>query len=114
MKIYGDERLEVILKELGGRIKDIRIKRDMTQKDLAENAGVSFSTVVRVEMGEGVNMENFMRIIRVFDFLGNFDLLVPEQILSPEDIYKGRQKKKRTYKGKKSAFTEWIWEDEKK
>ena len=113
MRIQGNEKIDFILIELGNRLKDIRIKRNMTQRDLAENAGVSFSTVVRIEKGESVNMENFMRTMRVFDFLGNFDLLVPEQIQTPEEIYKGRSKKKRAYKYKNSDVHEWVWEDEK-
>lgn len=97
----------------GDRVKDIRIRRNMTQKDLAENAGVSFSTVVRIERGESVNLDNFMRVMRVFDLLGNFDLLIPEQVLTPEEIFKGKSKKKRAHKITKLNDSQWVWEDEK-
>lgn len=113
MRIYGEENITFVLQELGHRAKDIRIRRNMTQKDLAENAGVSFSTVVRIERGESVNLDNFMRVIRVFDLLGNFELLIPEQELTPEEIFKGRSKKKRAHKIQKSDAHEWVWEDEK-
>ena len=113
MKIHGEEKIAFILQELGERVKDIRIRRYMTQKDLAENAGVSFSTVVRIERGESVNLDNLMRVMRVFDLLGNFDLLIPEQVLTPEEIFKGKSKKKRAHKISKLNDSQWVWEDEK-
>ena len=112
MTIYGDEKIGYILQELGNRIKEILIRRNMTQKELAQKAGVSFSTVVRIEKGEGVNMENYMRVARVFDLLRNFNLLVPEQMQTPEDIFKGTPKRKRVHKRKKenesTNSSEWI------
>ena len=58
MKIYGDENNDFILKELGQRIKNVRISRSITQKELAIDAGVSYNTVIRFENGEGANLEN--------------------------------------------------------
>ena len=55
----------------------------MTQYEMARNAGVSCSTIVRIEKGESVNMDNFIRAIRVFDLLENFNLLIPEQKQTP-------------------------------
>ena len=86
MKIYGYENNIFILKEIGNRIKDIRISKSMTQKELALNAGVAHSTVIRVENGEGANLDNLIKIIRILGFAQNFDLLIPEQEMTPEDI----------------------------
>ncbi len=113
MKICGTESADFILRELGNRIKDIRVRRNMTQNEMARNAGVSFSTIVRIEKGESVNMDNFIRAMRVFGLLENFDLLIPEQRQTPEEIYKGIPKKKRAYKQQMESRSEWIWEDEK-
>ena len=113
MKICGTDSADFILRELGCRVKDIRIRRNMTQYEMARNAGVSFSTIVRIEKGESVNMDNFIRAIRVFDLLENFDLLIPEQKRTPEEIYKGIRKRKRAHKPYAEKQGEWIWEDEK-
>lgn len=110
MRIQGEENNEWILIELGKRIKDIRISRSITQEELAHNAGLSFSTVVRVENGEGSNIENLMKILRVLNLVQNFDLLVPEQQPRPEDILKNKPKRQRASKPKKDA--EWKWGDE--
>lgn len=112
MKIYGDENNAYILKEIGQRIKDIRLGQSMTQKELAENAGVAYSTVVRIENGEGVNIENLMRVIRTLGLIQNFDLLVPEQELTPEEIFKNKPKRKRASKARKAIENTWTWGDE--
>lgn len=54
MKSYGDENNAFILKEQGRRIKDIRIARSLTQKELSVQAGVSFSTIVGLKMVKGL------------------------------------------------------------
>lgn len=110
MKITGDENNKAILEELGHRIKDVRISRSITQQEMAQNAGVSFSTVVRAENGEGVNMENYMKILRILGLLSNFDMLIPEQEPTPEEIFKGKPKRQRASKRKKER--EWKWGDE--
>ena len=111
MKIYGNENNIFIIKELGKRIKDVRISRSLTQKELAENAGISYNTVIRLENGEGANLENLIKIMRVLGILQNFDLLIPEQELSPEEIFKGKKKRKRASKIREKE-NDWQWGDE--
>lgn len=113
MKIYGDENNAFILEELGKRIKEIRLSRSMSQKELAYYSGVAQSTLIRIENGEGGNLENLMKIMRILDLLQNFDLLVPEQELTPEEIFANVSKRKRAPKVKKAEEYEWSWGDEK-
>lgn len=113
MKIYGDENNEFILKEIGQRIKDVRMGRSMTQKELAHNACVGYNTVIRIENGEGVNIENLMRVMRVLGFIQNFEFLIPEQELTPEEIFNNKPKRKRASKIKQAKNNNWTWGDEK-
>ena len=55
---------EQIEKDLCGKLVRIRLMRNMTQKFLAEQAGVSFRTVRRLEKGLGVSLDTFIRMIR--------------------------------------------------
>lgn len=110
MKITGDENNKTILKELGHRIKDIRISRSVTQQELAQSAGVSFSTVVRVENGGGVNIENYMKILRILGLLPNFNLLIPEHQPTLEELFEVKPKRQRASKQKRER--EWKWGDE--
>lgn len=114
MKIYGDENNSFILKEFGQRIKDVRISQVMTQKDLCEKAGVSFSTIARIENGEGINTDNLLKVMRALNLLQNWDLLIPEQDQTPDEILKEKNKRKRVSKIKEKEVEEWTWGDEEK
>lgn len=113
MKIYGDENNDFILLEMGHRIRDIRLSRSITQKELANDSGVAYSTIVRIENGEGANIENLMRVMRVFGLLHNFDILIPEQEMTPEELYNNKTKRQRAPKVKNNE-NNWTWGDEKK
>ena len=112
MKIFGDENNIFVLIELGKRIKDIRISHSITQKELAKEAGVSYNTVIRLENGEGANLENVIKIMRVLGILQNINLLIPEQELTPDEIFKGITKRKQASR-KTLQENEWKWGDEK-
>lgn len=113
MKIYGNENNAFILKEIGQRIKDIRISRSLTQKELAQNAGVSYNTLIRIENGDGANIENLIRVMRTLGLLQNFDLLIPEQNMTAEEFFYNKPKRKRVSRVKKENRTDWVWGDEK-
>ena len=112
MKITGNENNTYILTEIGKRIKDIRVIHSMTQKELAEKAGVSAKTVERIENGENVKIENLLNVLRILNFLQNLNLLIPEQeYLSVEE-----REKKRQRASKKALIVKednsWKWGDE--
>ena len=45
------------------RLESIRLSRNITQTQLAEEAGVSPRTIGRLEKGQGVSMDTFIRIM---------------------------------------------------
>ncbi|GAA3378780.1 hypothetical protein GCM10020367_59680 [Streptomyces sannanensis] len=47
---------------LGDRIRDTRMWRDMTQEELAEQAGIDRSTVQRLEAGADAKVSHLLRI----------------------------------------------------
>ena len=110
MRLYGTENISVILKELGGRIRDVRIASSVTREELAEKSGVSVRTVARIEGGMSVSFDNLLRVLYAINCSKNVELLVPEQQVLPEDVFSG--KKKRVRASKKKTASEWIWGDE--
>ncbi len=83
-----------ILREIGQRLKEYRIRKNLQQKELATFAGISLDTVVRLEHGSPISMEKFIRVLRALDMLENFDLLVPEPPISPILLQKLKGRKK--------------------
>lgn len=96
---------EMILRKIGGRLKEVRLKQNITQQRLAEESGVSLSTVKKIENGEIRSFDSFLRLLRT---LGKLDVLQPlldEEQMSPSEYYElvhkstARQRKRATSKG---------------
>jgi transcriptional regulator with XRE-family HTH domain len=52
-----------MIAELGLRLKAYRLKRNMLQKELADNAGISVSALKKLENNGKVTLENFMKVV---------------------------------------------------
>ena len=83
-----------ILVKLGARIKETRIRRVLTQEDLAGIAGVSSLTVANIEKGKPVTILMFLAVLRALGMLENLEYIIPEVKISPLQLKK-LQKKKR-------------------
>lgn len=104
-----------VLLEIGQRLSQRRVALDLTQAELAKEAGVSKRTVERVEAGESTQSATLIRILRVLQLLANLDTLLPETGPRPMDLLKLRGKPRQRASSKKSreqTGQEWSWDDE--
>ena len=85
---------QAILLEIGKRLREMRIRKNLQQKELAELSGVSLTTVVRLEKGDAVTFEKMIRILRMLDMLENLELFIPKPPVSPILMRKLQGKKK--------------------
>jgi transcriptional regulator with XRE-family HTH domain len=115
MKITKQATDDVVLAELGGRLARIRLERNLTQGQLAEQAGVSKRTVERLESGAvATQLSGFIRVCRVLGVLERLDTLVPEPVPSPVAQLKlhGRQRQRAsTAKAVTPSAKKWQWGD---
>ena len=115
MKITKQATDEVVLRELGERLARIRLDRNLTQAQLAIQAGVSKRTVERLEAGTvGTQLSGFIRVCRALNVMERFDLLVPEPVPSPVEQLKmaGRKRQRAsTAKPAKPSDKKWQWGD---
>jgi transcriptional regulator with XRE-family HTH domain len=91
-----------ILVEIGSRIRFNRISKKLTQKQLAEKAGVSLFSVAKMERGESVSISICIAILRAIRLLDNLELLIPEVPISPLAILKQTKKVEKRVRFKKS------------
>ena len=118
MKLPKQATDAAILGELGGRLAQLRLHRNLTQAQLATQAGVSKRTVERLEAGAvATQLSGFIRVCRVLGLVERFDLLVPETLPSPiAQLQLGRKQRRRASRtGAKAAdasTTRWQWGDE--
>ena len=113
MKLSMQMTDEAVLQELGGRLADARLARNLTQAALAEAAGVAKRTVERLESGEvGMQLTGFLRVCRALGLMEWFDAFIPEQPASPIAQLKlqGRKRKRASVKKvKQKGPKKWTW-----
>jgi len=92
----------VIIEEVGKRLKDYRIRRKLTQQEVADLAGISVFSVTQIERGKAVTLNIFLSVLRVLRLLDNLELFIPEIGISPIELLKLKGKTiKRIKKNKK-------------
>jgi transcriptional regulator with XRE-family HTH domain len=91
-----------VLIEIGSRIRTNRISKKLTQKQLAEKAGVSLFSVAKMERGEPVSISICIAILRAIRLLENLEFLFPNNTISPLAILKQNQKVEKRVRLKKS------------
>lgn len=97
------------------RIESIRLSRNMTQMQLSKAAGVSPRTIGRLENGEGVSLDTFIRILIALGIQQNLEALLPDPLVRPvERIGFGGSERKRARPSKLSEDKGegvWSWGD---
>lgn len=116
MKLTKQASDEAVLRELGERLAKIRLEHNLTQTQLATQAGISKSTVQRLEAGAvATQLSGFIRVCRVLDLIERLELLIPEPVPSPVAQLKlGGKKRRRASTAKPPAppAKKWQWGNE--
>ena len=74
---------EAIMAELGEKIRQVRLRMNITQGKLAEEAGIAKRTLERFEKGQSVQLTNLIRILRTIGYINELLALIPDQVNSP-------------------------------
>ncbi len=117
MKISNLLSDEAILVEIGVRIARRRLDLELTQAELAEQAGIAKRTLERIEAGASAQSVSLIRIFRVLDLLPGLDLMLPEVAPSPMALlkHKGKVRKRAPGRRKAGGVAEekpWSWGDD--
>ena len=72
-----------ILRQIGEFVKHHRMEQNKTQTMLAEEAGISRSTLSLLERGDAVTLATLIRVLRVLDQLHIMDMFVVTRQQSP-------------------------------
>ncbi len=95
------------------RLENVRLSRNITQKQLADKAGVSPRTIGRLEKGQGVSVDTFIRVLTALGIQQNLEVLLPDPTVRPiERIDIGGGERKRARPGLSSnERATWSWGD---
>ena len=76
-----------IEKELGHRIKALRLGKNMTQKELAEATTLSLNSIKSLESGRS-KLSTLIAVLRELGALDHLDNFIPEISISPMQLAK--------------------------
>ena len=81
-----------VIAEIGKRLKEYRLRKNYTQRELAVKTGISVLSIQNLEKGHSVILSTFIAVLRMLKLLGNFEMLIPELPISPVELLKLRGK----------------------
>jgi transcriptional regulator with XRE-family HTH domain len=95
------------------QVEAIRLSRNMTQRQLAAQAGVSLRTIGRLEKGEGVSLDTFIRVLTALRLQQNLEGLLPDPSVRPIERVGPRavERKRARPTGSAQAAKAWSWGD---
>ncbi len=102
-----------VLMELGQRLAQVRLDRNLTQEELATGAAVSKRTIERLEMGKSVQVSNLVRVLRALGLAANLDQLAPPVGPRPIEQLKRQSHGRRRAALPKRRTAKWSWGDDK-
>lgn len=85
MTDYFEYSIPELVQMLGTRFKDYRMRSNMTQKEVAEQAGLTVNTVHKFENGLAPNLSisTFLLLMKAIGCINGLDGLMPELPESP-------------------------------
>ena len=96
MADYYEYSIPELIKLLGARFKDYRLRSNMTQKDVSEQSGITITTIHKFENGTSGSMSlgTFLLLMKAIGQINALDEMMPEL---PESAYlqKGGKKVQR-------------------
>jgi len=115
MKIDENLTDEALLKLIGQRVAHLRLSKNLTQQQVADEAGLGLRTVQRLELGAAATqLSGFVRVCRALGLVDRFDALIPEITASPVAQLKLQGHKRQRATGRKAATAtpkKWTWGD---
>ena len=113
MKISFYSSNEEVLKEIGDRIKEARIGKDITQKEMAERTELSQRTISNLENGRDVSFSTVIEVLRELGELQKLDILLPEgQVRPTEFVAQGKKRERASGRKDEHIDSNWKWGDE--
>lgn len=93
MNNYYEYSVPELVRLLGSRFREYRLRSNMTQKEVSEQSGITVTTIHKFESGTATNLSlgTFLLLLKAIGQIDGIDRLLPEL---PESPYLYVQEKK--------------------
>ncbi len=99
MNLFGATD-SAIAKDIGDRLKALRLDRNYSQKELCELTGLSIKAILNAEKGKS-NILTYIKLLRALNCLDHLENFIPNPGISPMQIVKLSSKKRIRASGRK-------------
>lgn len=95
-----------VVRNLGMRFRDYRMRMQMTRKEISEAAAIGMTTLYKFESGNmtDISFDTLLRLLRAIGLYENWNALLPELPESPYLYDDKDRKRQRVRKSKKSEL----------
>ena len=93
---------DAIMRQIGSKLKELRIIKGMKQTELSQASGVSVFTISAVENGKSTSLLTIIQILRALENLDYLNQFFQQQEMSPIAYAKLMEKNKRRERVKTS------------
>ncbi len=107
---------DAVLVEIGARLARRRLDLQLTQAEVAEQAGLAKRTVERIEAGASVHLSGLIRVFRVLGLLTDLERVFPQSAPRPMDLLKQKGKVRQRASSRRAgqgADEPWSWDEQK-
>lgn len=97
------------------QLVNIRLSRNLTQAQLAKEAGVSTKTITNLEDGKSISFDTFIRVLKALELQNNLKTLLPDPTIRPVERIqqRGVERKRVRHTHQTKAKPTLKWGDEK-
>ena len=106
---------KAIERDLCKKLERIRLLKNISQAKLAEAAGVSRRTISRMENGEGISLDTFIRVMQALNLTDQLTAMLPNSEIRPIERVgrKGNGERKNASSPRTPKKTKkWEWGSE--
>ncbi|GAB3492789.1 hypothetical protein GCM10027399_11880 [Curvibacter fontanus] len=89
--------------ELGEQLRAARLRRNLTQEELATRAGVSRTAVRALERGSGSTVQTLVRVLKALGMQDWLKSLQPEVTVSPLQMLRSSKPRQRARSPRRTA-----------
>lgn len=86
--------------EIGSRIRSLRLRRNLTQQQVADAAALSLNAIKSLESGKG-KLVTLIAVLRELDGLDGLESFIPEPAVSPLQLVRRQGKKRQRASGRR-------------
>lgn len=83
-----------IVQELGDRLRQYRLQRNITQAQLAKSTGLHVNTVKNAELGQDPRLSTVVKVLRGLNRLDALESFLPPPRISPLQLAKAQNKRR--------------------